>query len=276
MSKAHHPHRAPWREKLDNFVMAPKVQYFLILLILANAALMGLETSSYVQEHFNRELVMLDEAILLVFIVEIICLLLARGLAFFKDPWSVFDFLVISIAIVPATESFSVLRALRVLRVLRLFTKVKSLQKVVKSLLSAVPGLGSVGMVMLLIFYVSAVLATNLFSKDFPETFGNMGLTLYTLFQIMTGDGWSDSVARPVMEVFPYAWIFFIIFILISTFVILNLFIAVIVDASNDEAEAAAKAERRILRTHLEDLRAELTDFRKRFDEIEAQKNRNV
>lgn len=275
MSKAHH-HRAPWREKLENFVMAPKVQYFLILLILANAALMGLETSSYVQEHFSRELVMLDEAILLVFIVEIVCLLLARGLAFFKDPWSVFDFLVISIAIVPATESFSVLRALRVLRVLRLFTKVKSLQKVVKSLLSAVPGLGSVGMVMLLIFYVSAVLATNLFSKDFPETFGNMGLTLYTLFQIMTGDGWSDSVARPVMEVFPYAWIFFIVFILISTFVILNLFIAVIVDASNDEAEAAAKAERRILRTHLEDMRAELADFRKRFDEIEAQKNRNV
>ncbi len=275
MSKAHH-HRAPWREKLDNLVMAPKVQYFLILLILANAALMGLETSSYVQEHFSRELVMLDEAILLVFIVEIVCLLLARGLAFFKDPWSVFDFLVISIAIVPATESFSVLRALRVLRVLRLFTKVKSLQKVVKSLLSAVPGLGSVGMVMLLIFYVSAVLATNLFSKDFPETFGNMGLTLYTLFQIMTGDGWSDSVARPVMEVFPYAWIFFIVFILISTFVILNLFIAVIVDASNDEAEAAAKAERRILRTHLEDMRAELADFRKRFDEIEAQKNRNV
>lgn len=275
MSKAHH-HRAPWCEKLDNLVMAPKVQYFLILLILANAALMGLETSSYVQEHFSRELVMLDEAILLVFIVEIVCLLLARGLAFFKDPWSVFDFLVISIAIVPATESFSVLRALRVLRVLRLFTKVKSLQKVVKSLLSAVPGLGSVGMVMLLIFYVSAVLATNLFSKDFPETFGNMGLTLYTLFQIMTGDGWSDSVARPVMEVFPYAWIFFIVFILISTFVILNLFIAVIVDASNDEAEAAAKAERRILRTHLEDMRAELADFRKRFDEIEAQKNRNV
>ena len=276
MSKAHHPHRAPWREKLDNFVMAPKVQYFLILLILANAALMGLETSSYVQEHFSRELVMLDEAILLVFIVEIVCLLLARGLAFFKDPWSVFDFIVISIAVVPATESFSVLRALRVLRVLRLFTKVKSLQKVVKSLLSAVPGLGSVGMVMLLIFYVSAVLATNLFSKDFPETFGNMGLTLYTLFQIMTGDGWSDSVARPVMEVFPYAWIFFIIFILISTFVILNLFIAVIVDASNDEAEAAAKAERRILRTHLEEMRKELTDFRQRFDDIEAQKNRNV
>lgn len=266
-----HTKRARWREDLESYVLAPRVQKFLIALILLNAVLMGLETSAYIHEHFARELTVVDDAILFVFIIEIVCLLLARGWNFFKDPWSVFDFIVIGIAIVPATESFSVLRALRVLRVLRLFTKVKSLQKVVKSLLGAVPGLGSVSMVMCLIFYVSAVLATNIFSKDFPETFGNMGLTLYTLFQIMTGDGWSDSVARPVMEVFPYAWIFFIIFILISTFVILNLFIAVIVDASNDEAEAEAKEERRILRTHLESLRTELADFRKRFDEIEAQ-----
>lgn len=261
-----------WRQRLESLVMAKKVQNFLIVLILLNAALMGLETSSYVHDHYQAEFQLLDQAILLVFIVEIICLLLARGLSFFKDPWSVFDFLVISVAIVPATESFSVLRALRVLRVLRLFTKIASLQKVVKSLLGAVPGLGSVSMVLGLIFYVSAVLATNLFGKEFPETFGNIGLTLYTLFQVMTGDGWSDSIARPIMEVFPYAWIFFITFILISTFVVLNLFIAVIVDASNDEAEEAARKERQALRTHLEDLRKELAVFRERFEEVSKDK----
>ena len=243
---------SPWRQTVQAVVMHKKVQLFLIGLILLNAALMGLETSPAMVAQYGTWLTLADEIILFIFVAEIAALLFVRRMSFFKDPWSVFDFIVIAIALVPASGPFAVMRALRVLRVLRLFTKVPSLQKVIAGLFAAIPGLSSVGMVMGLIFYVSGVLATNLFSQDFPETFGTLGLSLYTLFQVMTGDGWSDSVARPIMEVFPYAWIFFVIFILISTFVILNLFIAVIVDASNDEEEGKARAERVALRERLD------------------------
>ncbi|HQR86309.1 MAG: hypothetical protein B7Y59_03030 [Burkholderiales bacterium 35-55-47] len=253
---------SPWRQAVQAVVMHRKVQLFLIGLILLNAALMGLETSPSMVAEYGTWLTLADEIILFIFVAEIAALLFVRRLSFFKDPWSVFDFIVIAIALVPASGPFAVMRALRVLRVLRLFTKVPSLQKVIAGLFAAIPGLSSVGMVMGLIFYVSGVLATNLFAQDFPETFGTLGLSLYTLFQVMTGDGWSDSVARPIMEVFPYAWIFFVIFILISTFVILNLFIAVIVDASNHEAEAAARAERDGLRERLDRLLIEVKDIK--------------
>lgn len=253
---------SPWRQTVQAVVMHKKVQLFLIGLILLNAALMGLETSPSMVAQYGTWLTLADEIILCIFVAEIAALLFVRRMSFFKDPWSVFDFLVIAIALVPASGPFAVMRALRVLRVLRLFTKVPSLQKVIAGLFAAIPGLSSVGMVMGLIFYVSGVLATNLFAQDFPETFGTLGLSLYTLFQVMTGDGWSDSVARPIMEVFPYAWIFFVIFILISTFVILNLFIAVIVDASNHEAEAAARAERNGLRERLDQLLIEVKDIK--------------
>lgn len=255
-----------WQDKLERVVMHSKVQSFLVFLIIINAITMGMETSEYIQQHHGKLLEVLDESILAIFVLEIVALLLIRGLAFFKDPWCVFDFIVIGIALVPASGPFSVLRSLRVLRVLRLATKVPSLHKVIAGLFAAIPGLSSVTMVMALIFYVSGVLATNLFSKDFPDTFGTLGLSLYTLFQVMTGDGWSDSVARPIMDVFPYAWIFFVVFILISTFVILNLFIAVIVDASNDEAEAAARAEREVLRMRLEEVLAEVKEIKQRLN----------
>ncbi len=255
---------SPWRQTVQAVVMHKKVQLFLIGLILLNAALMGLETSPSMVAQYGTWLTLADEIILFIFVAEIAALLFVRRMSFFKDPWSVFDFIVIAIALVPASGPFAVMRALRVLRVLRLFTKVPSLQKVIAGLFAAIPGLSSVGMVMGLIFYVSGVLATNLFSQDFPETFGTLGLSLYTLFQVMTGDGWSDSVARPIMEVFPYAWIFFVIFILISTFVILNLFIAVIVDASNHEAEAAARAERDGLRTRLDRLLDEVAEIKQK------------
>lgn len=255
---------SPWRQKIEDAVMHPQVQAVLIILIIINAVMMGLETSVYMREHYSTLLQVADEVILGIFVIEIIALLLARGFAFFKDGWAVFDFIVIAIALVPASGPFAVLRALRVLRVLRLATKVPSLHKVVSGLLAAIPGLGSVSAVMGLIFYVSGVLATNLFAKDFPDTFGTLALSLYTLFQVMTGDGWSDSVARPIMEVFPYAWIFFVIFILISTFVILNLFIAVIVDASNDEEEGKARAERDALRERLDEVLLEVREIKQR------------
>ncbi len=111
------------------------------------------------------------------------------------------------------------------------------MRRVVSALLSAIPGLSSIILVLLLIFYVFAVIATNLFASQYPEWFGSIGDSMYTLFQIMTLESWSMGIVRPMMETHPYAWAFFIPFILIATFTMLNLFIAIIVNAMQLQAE---------------------------------------
>jgi voltage-gated sodium channel len=262
----HHIAKTSWQQKVEDFVDNAIIQHAIVVLIILNAALLGLETSSEVMSAYGPELVVLDHVILGIFIIELVLLIIARGTDFFKDPWSVFDFIVIAIAVVPATESLSVLRALRVLRVLRLINKVESMRKVVGGLLSCLPSLASVVSLILIIFYVSAVIATNLFGQAFPELFGGMGNTAFTLFQVMTLESWSDGIARPVMEKFPYAWIFFILFILIATFVIVNLFIAVIVDSltsgSSSEDNQAARDQSDVLRLEMQAMRQELRELK--------------
>jgi voltage-gated sodium channel len=207
----------------------------------------------------------MDHAILWVFFAEIIVLIAARGLRYFKDPWCVFDFVVVGIALIPASGSLSVLRALRVLRVLRLINKVESMRKVVGGLLSSLPGLGSVFGLILIIFYVASVIATNLFRAEFPDWFGDLGSSAYTLFQVMTLEGWSQDIARPVIEVFPYAWVFFILFILIATFIIFNLFIAVIVDSitADKEKDELNKNQADTIENEIKAVREELSALRK-------------
>lgn len=270
------------RQRLERFVYHPRVQRLILLLILINAVILGLETSPAVMAGYGGGLLLIDKAILALFVVEIGIRLYIHRWAFFRDPWSVFDFLVVAIALVPATGQLSVLRALRVLRVLRVLTIVPSLRRVVAALLTAIPGLGAIAVVLFLLFYVFAVIATNLFAATHPEWFGNLGRSLYTLFQIMTLESWSMGIARPVMEHFPYAWAFFIPFILIATFTMLNLFIAIIVNAMQgvsevehadtvavvdgvrQQIEADLHAEMAALRQELAALRAALAERERR------------
>jgi voltage-gated sodium channel len=258
-----------WRERLATRIEHPPVQRVLIALILINAVILGLETSPAVMARWGDLLVGLDRVILAVFVIEIGLRLVAHGTRFFRDPWSVFDFIVVAIALLPASGPFAVLRALRVLRVLRLLTMVPSMRRVVGGLLAAIPGLGSVFGVMALIFYVASVMATKLFGERFPEWFGSIPESAYTLFQVMTLESWSMGIARPVLEVYPYAWAFFIPFILIATFTMLNLFIAVIVSAIQSEHEAEAQDAAAVapdpavaLRDEVSALRAEIGALR--------------
>ena len=157
-------------------------------------------------------------------------------------------FTVVAIALVPASSQFSVLRALRVLRVLRLLTMVPQMRRVVGALLSAIPGLSTIIMVLLLIFYVFAVIATNLFGDQYADWFGSIGSSMYTLFQVMTLESWSMGIVRPVMEVFPMAWLLFVPFIILTAFAVLNLFIGVIVDAMQSENAENAHDEREAMK----------------------------
>ncbi|MBK7422752.1 MAG: ion transporter [Propionivibrio sp.] len=251
---------------LAAWLETPLVQRTLIVLILVNAVILGLETSPSLMADWGPWLVAADRAILAVFVVEIALRLIAHRFNYFRDPWNVFDFTVVAIALIPASGPLAVLRALRVLRVLRLITMVPSMKRVVGGLLSALPGLGSVSAIIGIIFYVSAVIATKLFAGQFPELFGDLGRTAFTLFQVMTLEGWAMEVVRPVMAVYPLAWIFFLLFILASTFTLLNLFIAVIVNAiqqeHGDEAKPVAESEMAALRREIAALRKQLQTIR--------------
>jgi voltage-gated sodium channel len=226
-----------WQQKIEDHLAHVWVQNSLIGLIFVNALILGFETSPEITLAYGDTLALLDHSILAIFVLEIALLIFARGWRYFRDPWCVFDFLVVGISLVPTSTGSSVFRSLRVLRMLRFINKVESIKKVASGLVSAIPGLGAVVGLMLILYYVTSVFATNEFGRDYPELFGNLGLSFFTLFQIMTLDGWSDSVARPVMQQFPYSWIFFVVFILFATFIVVNLFLAVIEESLISESE---------------------------------------
>ncbi|MGB0681923.1 MAG: ion transporter [Magnetovibrionaceae bacterium] len=258
-----------WIVRLGEFVEGTQCQRFITALIVCNAITLGLETSDSVMAEFGGILKVLDRAFLAFFVAELLAKLVYRRLNFFKDGWNVFDFVIITIALIPASGNLSVLRALRILRVLRLISVVPSMRKVVQALLSAIPGIGSVGLLIMLIFYVSGVLTTKLFGDSFPEWFGNIGGSMYTLFQVMTLESWSMGIVRPVMEVYPYAWVFFVPFILLTSFAVLNLFIGIIVDAMQMQQQAEhqvevdqAAGERHAIQDELAGLRQEVAELK--------------
>ncbi len=229
------------RQRLKRLIEHNTVQRILLGLIIINAVTLGLETVPSVMTAVGPYLLALDKAILSVFVIEILIRLFVHRLAFFKDGWSLFDFIVVGIALLPASGPFAVLRALRVLRILRVLSFIPSMRNIVGALIQSLNGMLSIAMVLALVYYVCAVMATKLFGEAFPEWFGSLGASLYTLFQIMTLESWSMGIARPIMEQYPYAWAFFIPFILTATFIMLNLFIAVIVNAVQTMHEQESK-----------------------------------
>jgi voltage-gated sodium channel len=235
------------RQRLSHWVESSPVQNIIVGLIILNAIVLGLETSASLMERHGTILKALDQAILAVFVVEIAIKLIAQGLGFFRRGWNVFDFVVVGIALVPASGPLAILRALRVLRVLRLLSMLPRLRFVVEALLHSIPGISAIALLMVVIYYVAAVMATGLFGTTHPDWFGSIGRSMYTLFQVMTLESWSMGIARPVMESHPYAWLFFIPFILIATFTVLNLFIAIIVNTMQSMHETAHQHEEAVI-----------------------------
>lgn len=266
------------RERLHSLIDSPSFERAIIALIVINAITLGLETSNAAMSAAGPLLIALDRAILAVFVLELSIRFHVRRLDFFRDPWRVFDLIVVGLALMPASGNLSILRAFRILRVLRLVSVVPSMRRVVTGLLNALPGMGSIALLLGLIFYVFAVMATKLFAAAFPEWFGTIGSSAYSLFQIMTLESWSMGIVRPVMEVYPHAWAFFIPFIIVSTFAMLNLFIGVIVDGMQSQHLDEAHSERETmigetahvlrevvaLRSEIRELRAELQNAEER------------
>lgn len=236
------------RARIDSLVHSRRAQVFITGVILFNAFILGLETSRTVMAVAGPLILALDRLCLTIFVIEIGMKLFARRLRFFADGWNVFDFVIVAIALMPATQGLSVLRALRILRLLRIVSVTPRLRRVVEGFLAALPGMASVFLLMGIIFYIFAVMATKLFAASFPDWFGTLGGSAYSLFQIMTLESWSMGIVRPVMEVYPQAWLFFVPFILVTTFAVMNLVVGLIVnsmqEAHSEESNVATEAYR--------------------------------
>ncbi|MDW3223719.1 MAG: ion transporter [Paracoccaceae bacterium] len=243
------------REKLDVWLDQTWVTNLVMAVIMFNAIILGMETSPELMAYAGGLIVALDIACLGFFVAEIMLKIFARGGRFFKSGWNLFDLAIVAAALVPGSQTMSVLRALRILRVLRVISVAPRLRRVVEGFVTALPGMASVFVLMAIIFYIGAVIATKLFAQSFPEWFGSLPMSGYTLFQIMTLESWSMGIVRPVMEVYPYAWAFFVPFIMITTFAVVNLLVGLIVnsmqDAHQEEAGAVTDAYRDEVLTRL-------------------------
>lgn len=237
-------------------------QNVIMAVIVVNAVVIGLETSAAAMTSFGPILIMLDRLAISIFVVEILLKLVVYRLQFFRSGWNIFDFVIVSVALLPLGGNLAILRALRIIRAFRLISAMPKMRQVVQGLLSAIPSMGSVILLLSLIFYVASVMATKLFGGAFPQWFGSVGSSLYSLFQIMTLESWSMGIVRPIMEVYPWAWAFFVPFVLVTSFVVLNLFIAIIVNAMHEEADEEQSAQRDIILDEIRGLRQEVAAMR--------------
>lgn len=221
-------------DRLKEILERPSTATLITYVIVINAIALGLETSSVAMDAAGPFIIAVDYICLSIFIVEILTKIVVYRWRFFTNGWNLFDFVVVGVALLPASHGLSVLRALRILRVLRVISVAPRLRRVVEGFVNALPGMGSVFLLMAIIFYIGAVIATKLFASSFPEWFGTLGKSAYSLFQIMTLESWSMGIVRPVMEAYPSAWIFFVPFIMVTTFAVVNLLVGLIVNSMQD------------------------------------------
>ncbi|GAA3979194.1 ion transporter [Thermobifida alba] len=217
-------------------------QNIVIVAILVNGVILGLETYETEFWWLDDNWILVEGCFLAFFVTELALKVFARGTAFFRDVWNWFDLVVVGVALIPLTGSFAVLRLVRVLRLLRLVSVVPSLRHIVNALFRSVPGLGTVIALLFVVMYTAAVMGEQLFGEISPDYFGDLGTTLYTLFMLLTTENWPD-ISDSVIKDAPYAWIFFVSYIVVSAFIVLNLIIGVIVTTMEEEVNAHRWAE---------------------------------
>lgn len=231
------------RDKARVFVERKLVTNTILGVIIFNAVTLGMTTSPAIMAKMGGLLNVIDKLVLAIFVAELLLKFYAYGWSFFKNAWNIFDLLVVAIGLLPDKDGLSALRGLRVIRAMRLLSVVPQMRAVVQALLDALPGMGAVIIMISIVYYVFAVMATLMYGPTFYDWFGTLGRSLYSLFQIMTLESWSMGIVRPVMLEFPNAWVFFVPFIIITAFSVLNLFIGILVNTMQSAVEEETEAE---------------------------------
>lgn len=247
------------RLRVANLVETRLFRDTITVLIVLNAITLGIDTMQHLPAEMRMALRLFDIFVIAVFTIELSLKIYAHGTSFFRSGWNLFDFVVVAISLIPGAHAFQVLRSLRVLRVLRLLHIVPVMRRIVEALFTALPGMGAIIAVLALLTYVGAVMATTLYGRsensEVLALFGDIPASAFTLFQVMTMDGWRNEVVQKVMDDgHPYAWVFFLTFIFLASFAVLNLFIALIVDALQAEQTAMTEEAMGQMEDDIEDI----------------------
>ncbi len=236
-------------KKIKSLVESSWFQNAILIVIAINAVIMGLQTSASVNAAIGPVLVILDYICLGIFILELVLKLLAYGFRFFTDGWNWFDLIIVVCSVFSGLAFLKVLRVFRIFRIFRTFKALKGLRAmrmvsrldklrmIIGAIGKSIPGISWTAVLLLLIYYIFALIGTSLFGEAFPEWFGSIGKSLYTLFQVMTLESWSMGISRPVMEAFSWAWLYFVPFVLISSFVVMNVVVGIVVNSISEVQE---------------------------------------
>ncbi|MFI3175509.1 MAG: ion transporter [Bacillota bacterium] len=267
---------------VKKIIESTQLEKFILYVILFNSILMGFMTNRTLMatEPWGGILNFLNNLCLMIFILELLAKLFVYRLSFFKEGWNIFDFTIVTLCLVPTGGIFSSFRMLRTFRVfrsfraLRMVTKLGKLRLIVQAIIESIPNIAWTSLLLGIIYYIYAIAGTELFRDAFPEWFGSLSQTLYTLFQIMTLESWSMGISRPVMEVYPWASLYFISFILFTAFIVLNVVIGVVVNTISDLAnqekldrmEASCDEPTLLLYQQYLSLKAEMELFEQAFE----------
>ena len=283
-------------EKLKNFVEGRLFQGFILVVILINSIVLGLQTIPSLGEGTTAGSILsvIDTICLIIFIAEMVLKLIAyRFLGYFKSGWNWFDFIIILTSIASGLSVLSSARILRVFRVFRslkglrgfkMVSALKPLQVIIGAIGKSLPGITWTAFLLIIIYYIFSIIGVTQFGEAFPDWFGDIPKAMYTLFQVMTLESWSMGISRPVMEVFSYAWAYFVPFVLISSFIMMNVVVGVVVNAisevsemrkKNDAAEEDSASEKEGKKEiNVDDIRTEIKEVREHLEKLEAMLNK--
>lgn len=256
-------YRVKSMENLRGLLESRQFQWAIVGLIMINAVTIGLETFPSISGSTQNWLRDLDKYILVIFTIEIALKMVVYRHRFFTNPWDVFDFTIVAIALIPASGPLQILRTLRILRTVRLVKNVPKLRMIIESLLKSIPSIGWIAVLLVMIFYIFAVIGTDLYQDAFPVYFGDLGKSFFTLFQIMTLESWSSGIARPMMKELPHSYLFFVPFILLATYTTLNVFIAIVVNTMNEIHRAEHQDEEEQMKNFMHDEHEQMLSYLK-------------
>lgn len=215
------------RRKARKVVEDKNFDYLIMFLICMDAVVLGLLTADFSDAGFVMTLFLLDRLCMAIFIVEMLIKMYAYGPRFFKSGWNIFDLTVITISALPFASYLIVLRTFRLFRLLRYVNRFKQMKNIINILLMILPNFLAMGVVLGVFMYVFGILAVSMFGNEFVE-FSDLGSSLFALVQTFSLDGWITGIARPVMTIYPYAWIFFFSFVMISFLIVISFILSTI------------------------------------------------
>lgn len=252
-------------DRLVHFVESRWFQITALTVIFLNAIVLGLQTSPAIDGLCCGWLERIDDWCIAVFVIELLLKMAAYRWSFCRSGWNWFDFTVVALSLVPDMGMFSLMRLFRVLRIFRLVSGVRHMRIILAAIMKSIPGVTWAGMLLLLVYYVYGIIGTNLFGTAFPAWFGSLGKSVYSLFQVMTLESWSMGIARPVMAQFPYAWVFFVSYILLSSFIVMNIVVGIVLNSIGE----SFKSESGDSNGSADELSRELANLRKQLDAVE-------